>query len=127
MRLAGEWSNLAWRFDVHSIPLLPCPFCGSEAYISLKAHTGVCKDCGAEGPVEPLDAPATNWNRRAYTPVAELTYVNEDGEPVTVELSGPELNRALHQWKAQALQLQGERDAARAEAEQLRTLLNTQA
>lgn len=47
--------------------LLPCPFCGGEAYEAARHNWAVaCADCFAIGPVHVTrEAAVREWNRRA--------------------------------------------------------------
>ena len=57
--------------DVEAMALLPCPFCGGDAYVWSERRV-ICGKCDCEGPEcgddDGLQKNIAAWNRRAIPP-----------------------------------------------------------
>jgi len=71
------------------VPLLPCPFCGGAAYLSMQAghparmfpcntYSVACRCCAASGPWEKNpEGPPIRWNTRIPDPEVETSTKKE--------------------------------------------------
>ncbi len=77
--------------EYKEIPLLQCPFCGSNDIVSRRGNQQrMCMGCGAEGP-EAMSRQGADalWNRRAPEPgTSVIRWTRYDGTPETLPDAG---------------------------------------